>query len=382
MKFWSYFCNKCAWLYINFTINYRNYIYYIFYICIALILNIVYVFYIGDYDYCISHEIEKNIIGDSSGSVQTKQSLEFHRHKEDIGDSTIRLVCQTPALEDVSNNPLCGSASTVSEDWSTRAVVGINGDNLSERLSGYSNSENTRVRGNCSISDQDNLRSLGARIDETIRDINGINSTRSTLLGEIPSGENNTVDDASRAEAIHSMRWALTLERDTSRLTPNDLERLGLLLQQLGEAERDLSANAPDIVNTDSSWSLETNNSNIINWEQRREIIRQQVNNHIESENSKVVSTEYNKIDKIKSDIDILKCKIESLYSKYYNAGKRRLFWNIWEKYRGNFDTYKEFKEYSGAEMKIRTELKRFWEEHGNPLAPPSAKNNDIYRRR
>jgi hypothetical protein len=59
----------------------------------------------------------------------------------------------------------------------------------------------------------------------------------------------------------------------------------------------------------------------------RREIIKQQVEDQIEQrEISKVEDTQLNKIEKIKSDIDILKSKIESLYNKYYNAGKRRLF--------------------------------------------------------
>ncbi len=387
MKFLSVFRNMCVNFYKTLCINFsRNYIYIlsIVYISLIFILFIVYDIYTGDFEYCISHEIENELSGDSSTSVQkkqTNQTWEFNRHTEDLANSTIRLVCQTPELTNAANSPICGSASTVSEDWSTRAVVGVNGDNQSEVVDGKGNSENISVKSSCSNTDpnKDNLSELGARIDETIRGIKGNNSTRSTLLGEIPSGESSTVNEATRAEAIHSMRWALTQSKDTSELTPNDLQQLGLILQQLSEAERDLRANLPEDVNNNSNWSLETNNSNKINWDMRREIIKQQVEDQIEQrEISKVEDTQLNKIEKIKSDIDILKSKIESLYNKYYNAGKRRLFWNIWEKYRGNFDTYKEFKEYSGPEMKIRTELKRFWDENGNPFG----KNNDKYHRR
>lgn len=403
MKFLSAFRNMCVIFYKSLCINFYRICISILNMCLVYILYIKYDIYTGDFEYCISHEIENNLKGDSSTSEQTKQIWEFNRHNDDLGNSTIRLVCQTPDLANAPNNPICSSASTVSEntptsvsdEWSTRAVVGLHGDNQSDLVDGHSNSENTSIRdtrsqlhdpqssliGNSSNTGQDlgNLSGLGARIDDTIREINEGRTTSSTLLGEVPSGESLTVDESTRAEAIHSMRWALTIGRDTSRLTPNDIERLGHLLQQLGEAERELSANAPDVVdNNNSNWTVETNNSNRINWDMRRDYIRQEVDNQIERDMSKQVETQYNKIEKIKSDIDILKCKIESLYNKYYNAGKRRLFWNIWEKYRGNFETYKEFKEYSGPDMKIRTELKRFWEENGNPFA----RNKDIYRKR
>lgn len=97
MKFLSCLRNMCVFLYIWLYINFSIYYIYITYICIVFILYIVYVIYLGGFEYCISAQASeedppasKDIIRDSSSSVQSKQSWEFNRHKDDMDNSTIR----------------------------------------------------------------------------------------------------------------------------------------------------------------------------------------------------------------------------------------------------------------------------------------------------
>lgn len=50
---------------------------------------------------------------------------------------------------------------------------------------------------------------------------------------------------------------------------------------------------------------------------------------------------------------------IHSLYIKYHDLTKRKFFWNIWEKGRGNYDSYQEFKDNFDPKIKIFREISK-----------------------
>lgn len=169
------------------------------------------------------------------------------------------------------------------------------------------------------------------------------------------------------------MNEALNVQNESSNTSSRDIEDLAILLQHLGEAEtdRNVTVNSNGVSSNsvrDNNWSIETNESDTINFEYRREIIASQLQKTLEADRSnEIVSSRFASENQIQS-VKLIKTKIISIYDKYYNAGKRRLFWSIWEKYRGNYESYKEFKEYNGSNLKVRTEIKKLWESNGNPF--------------
>lgn len=114
----------------------------------------------------------------------------------------------------------------------------------------------------------------------------------------------------------------------------------------------------------------------------RREVIKSRVEEGtLQSNNTNhpkyVTLSDKNKYQDIKSEIDSILSKIRSLYIKCNDKGKRKILWYMWEKHRGNFESYQEFKENVGTDLTIRTEINRLWEINRNPFAS----NKDIYRR-
>jgi hypothetical protein len=51
------------------------------------------------------------------------------------------------------------------------------------------------------------------------------------------------------------------------------------------------------------------------------------------------------------------KSNVQSLYVKYHDIAKRKFFWKIWEKGRGNYDSYDEFKKNFDPKMNIWKEI-------------------------
>ena len=50
--------------------------------------------------------------------------------------------------------------------------------------------------------------------------------------------------------------------------------------------------------------------------------------------------------------------KIDSIYLKYHESGRRKFYWTIWEKRQGNFCNYQEFKEWWDPNTKVWKEIK------------------------
>lgn len=63
------------------------------------------------------------------------------------------------------------------------------------------------------------------------------------------------------------------------------------------------------------------------------------------------------------SKLDSFESKLESVYIKYHDKGKRKFFWTIWEKERGKYGSYKEFKDSwdpnTGVWKQIKKDIKK-----------------------
>lgn len=380
MKIVNYLKNECVLFYLRLEINFSEYGIFYFYITYIAIV-VTYGIY-GDPQHSISAQEdssaydtdrEREHLGDTSiRNTESSTSLEFTRHPQDTGESTLRLVAVTPGIGESLNaasnhSQICESASLVSgssetmresDGWSTIGVVGVNGDNNNDVIT---HRDNQALAASYSGEDNINLSVLRHRIDDMIR-IYGRNNVSSMLQSDISSNHSNPDNYSLSQETITLFRDVVT---NTARcIRPqgtNDYAQLGLLFQQLNEAESALAINSQGLESNISGWSLETNNSDPNNFEQRREIVRARVENQLQQDcSNEVVVSDKKKLEEIKTEINSILSKIRSICHKCKDGGKRKIFWHIMEKYTDRYETYQEYKESWEPDTKLRKEIKHF----------------------
>ena len=64
-------------------------------------------------------------------------------------------------------------------------------------------------------------------------------------------------------------------------------------------------------------------------------------------------------LGRIKLGFNSIESKLENVYVKYRDKGKRQILWNIWERHNSNYGTYQEFKNSWDSNMSVRHEI---WE--------------------
>jgi len=88
-----------------------------------------------------------------------------------------------------------------------------------------------------------------------------------------------------------------------------------------------------------TSW-----NANNVDWNVHRNRINVGIQENLVGYSSKEVVIESNKIKgKLKLGFGMFD-DIETVYVKYHDLAKRKFYWKIWEKNRGNYETYSDFK--------------------------------------
>lgn len=117
-----------------------------------------------------------------------------------------------------------------------------------------------------------------------------------------------------------------------------------------------------------SSYTNETNHATVgsksntpVNWGDRRDLVRNNIQQVLIdfSEKEVVLSTPTSKgkfrlgFKLIDNNLD----KIEQVYVKYHDISKRKLYWKLWEKGRGNYSTYAEFKSEFDTKTNIWKEI-------------------------
>lgn len=322
----------------------------------------------------------------ASGLEESRSPIEFQRHPEDTGESTIRLVSLDKKSSEV-NGPICDSGLTISgrasEDWSTCATVGVKDESEITSMSSHSitETENSRI----------SIGSLRNRIQDTIALYRG--SSNSTMLGEIGSQNDRLGDERAnnipietqqaREQGISSYR-AVLLEQARLTRDPERLQYLGGILQELRQVAIDsgleVNERPLDVVN-ERKLSIQTNPSDTYNLERRREIVRENILRDVDKQldlNHKYSCYNNNKLIEIKS-------KIISIYNKYHISGKRRLFWLVVEKYTDNYDSYDQYKESGVSDTSIRKQVKCLIKDEVQKLVDKKnylGTNKDVTRRR
>ena len=85
--------------------------------------------------------------------------------------------------------------------------------------------------------------------------------------------------------------------------------------------------------------------------------------NNVMIEEIIVPTTKKGLFNKIKLSIKYVGMRLDSVYLKYHNKGKRKLYWTLWEQDKGNYSSYKEFKKDWNPNTEvwksIRKELKK-----------------------
>lgn len=134
----------------------------------------------------------------------------------------------------------------------------------------------------------------------------------------------------------------------------------------LGRNSPDTSSINPNAVNLDEGMSE-------IDWRAKRNLLTHRINESlaqgfmdVAAQPSQIKHTEvilYNNRLQGKAKVGVKIHRetgtIQSLYLKYHDLTKRKFFWNIWEKGRGNYDSYQEFKNNFDPKTKIFKEISR-----------------------
>jgi len=80
---------------------------------------------------------------------------------------------------------------------------------------------------------------------------------------------------------------------------------------------------------------------------------------------------------------DILQIdRVESVYIKYTDIGKRKFYWKIWEKGRGNYETYQDFKKNWDPNTRIWSEIKKGIKSDISGEVQSLLRNNDPFGNR
>lgn len=145
--------------------------------------------------------------------------------------------------------------------------------------------------------------------------------------------------------------------------TPNTMTPLFGSSEQINQCSNQSSQASMAFTNDTGHGTIGTNLSDShINWPARRyNVSRAFQNSGIEAQLLKEeIRVPSSKVEgKVSLGIKYLdnRSNVQSLYVKYHDIAKRKFFWKIWEKGRGNYDSYEEFKKNFDPKMNIWKEI-------------------------
>lgn len=211
----------------------------------------------------------------------------------------------------------------------------------------------------------------------------------------VPGSVVNTPNTNVYSDSVYSDQVPNT-PRMGNLSTPSDLSNLTPLFNDVERFVGEFDHNDPNIAPTNtvgdwpiavsinsennsvvqedlrsSSYTNDTNHGTVgskstsINWEDRRIEVHRRRLLHAAWEEHQLITHEVELKDKSKGKfklgfklLDNSLDKLGRVYVKYHDMGKRKLFWNLWERDRGNYGSYPEFK----AEFDPKTNIwKEIW---------------------